>query len=94
MIGMLYFAVGFVKALLSFMNILVFSSCILSNVPTEGMNSFILFVTRLGDLILLPVKRLCKRVRIIDSMPFDVTYIIAFVGLHIMEVCLPTLTLS
>ena len=94
MMKLLYLAVGFVKALLSLMKILVFSSCILSNIPKDGKDLFPMFVTRLGDVILYPIKGLCKNIGIINSLPFDISYIVAFVILQIMGAFLPTITVQ
>ena len=92
MTGLLYFAVCFVKALLSLLRGFVFLSAILSEIPTRITDSLIFFVLRLGDFVVYPARRVCKSIRLSGLIPVDASYIITISVLYLIEVFLPNVT--
>ena len=88
----LYVLAQTVGLLLQVLYIAMFLRAVLSWFVTEG-NFLLRLLTIITEPIVVPVRMLLLRFRVFQEMPIDISFLVAFILLSVVQGALPVLTL-
>ncbi len=89
----LYIAMTSVKVLIDFLQLALCINAILSWLPLEEDNIFVVLLEGICAPVLYPARLLVEKSETLSSLPVDVSFIMAYIGLTIIGAVLPVINI-
>ena len=88
----LYIAVTTVRIFIEFLKLALCINALISWLPVDDDNVFVLLLDRICAPILYPARLLVEKSEHLSSFPIDISYILTFIALMIIGAFLPIMT--
>lgn len=89
----LYVTVTTVRILIDFLQLALCINAIISWLPVDDDNVFVLLLDRICAPVLYPARLLVEKSELLSSLPIDISYILTYIALMIIGVFLPVITI-
>lgn len=89
MTGILYILAKTVSVLLSAMQLLMMLRAIISWLPVDEDSNLVTFLYTMTEPLIIPVRALLSRFDGLDELPIDISFLVAFMLLSIIQLVLP-----
>ena len=92
MTAFIYIFVKTVSVLLFVLELLMLARAVTSWLPFDDDSPLIRFLFTVTEPVILPVRKLLERSETISSMPFDISFIVAYFILIVLQFLLPSVS--
>ena len=90
----MHIVMSLVHLLIAFFKVTLCISALISWFPAARYdNKLILFLDRINAPVLFPARLLVHKIRALDNLPIDITYIITFIWLSVVGAALPVMVI-
>ncbi len=87
--SLIYVTVKFIYYMVVALQLFMFVRAILSWIMPEEDNALIRFVNSVTEPVIYPVRTLLDRIEAVRNMPFDISFMVTFILLVILQYILP-----
>ena len=88
MTGILYILMKTVSLLLSAMQLLMMLRAVISWLPVDEDSNVVNFLYAMTEPVIMPVRMLLERFEALNELPIDISFIVAFMILSIVQMLL------
>ncbi len=89
MTGILYIFTKTVSVLISAMQLLMMLRAVISWLPVDEDSNLVTFLYTMTEPLIMPVRALLSRFEALEDMPIDISFLIAFMLLSLVQLILP-----
>ena len=89
LLQIVYVIIRIVYYLIVVMQVVMFARAIMSWLMPEEDNALVRFITIVTDPIIIPVRMILEKFEFVRSMPIDISFMVAFILLVIIQNILP-----
>ena len=89
MAGIIYILTKTVSVLISAMQLLMLMRAVISWLPVDEDSNLVTFLYTMTEPLIMPVRALLSRFAALDDMPIDISFLIAFMLLSLIQIILP-----
>ena len=89
MTGILYIFTKTVSVLISALQLLMMLRAVISWLPVDEDSNLVTFLSTMTEPLIMPVRALLSRFEALEDMPIDISFLIAFMLLSLIQIILP-----
>lgn len=89
MTGILYIFTKTVSVLISALQLLMMLRAVISWLPVDEDSNLVTFLYTMTEPLIMPVRALLSRFEALEDMPIDISFLIAFMLLSLIQIILP-----
>ena len=89
MAGIIYILTKTVSVLISAMQLLMLMRAVISWLPVDEDSNLVTFLYTMTEPLIMPVRALLSRFEALEDMPIDISFLIAFMLLSLIQIILP-----
>lgn len=89
MTGILYIFTKTVSVLISALQLLMMLRAVISWLPVDEDSNLVTFLYTMTEPLIMPVRALLSRFEALEDMPIDISFLIAFMLLSLVQLILP-----
>ena len=89
MTGILYISTKTVSVLISALQLLMMLRAVISWLPVDEDSNLVTFLYTMTEPLIMPVRALLSRFEALEDMPIDISFLIAFMLLSLIQIILP-----
>ncbi|MCI8387475.1 MAG: YggT family protein [Clostridiales bacterium] len=93
MIGVIYVITKIVSIFLTILQFMMLIRAIMSWLPIDDDSNLSNFLYAMTEPVIYPVRALLSRIEALNELPIDISFIVAFMLLSIIQILLPSITL-
>lgn len=92
MIGILYIITKIVSVFLTILQLLMMFRAIISWLPIDEDSNITNFLYAMTEPVIYPVRKMLEHFNLLSDLPIDISFIVSFLLLSILQTLLPVIT--